>query len=67
MSIPLRKSYEITGYIVSINGTDNTIFCVECFKNNMPIGAETPIFLDSEWDYQPTCDYCNEKIEVSII
>jgi len=63
----LRKSYEITGYSVSIYGDDNTIFCVKCFEDNMPIGAETPIFLSDEWDINPICEYCGKKIDISLI
>jgi len=33
----------------------------------MPVGAETPIFLGDEWDNPPVCEYCDEKIDITLI
>ncbi len=41
----------------------------EAFKDfkKTYLAERHPIFLDSEWDYTPTCDACNETIDVSLI
>ena len=70
--IPLRKCYEVTGYVVS----DCIPLCPNCFEEFkeqqqngiQPHNEQTnPIFLDSEWDYQPCCDWCKEEIDCNVI
>lgn len=62
MNIPLRKSYEITGYAHG----DGFAICTDCVK---PQETENlaPITLGSEWDSPPTCDRCNEMIDVNCL
>lgn len=51
------KDYDIVGYIENAD-----IYCPNCAKNK-----SIPIFAGSEWDYQPYCCNCQEKIDVSVI
>lgn len=64
-----RKTYEVTGY-----ACDGQIYCPRCFEDvKYSISVEhhidqiSPVFLSEEWDYQPTCDICNEPIDVTVI
>jgi len=57
-----RKSYEVIGYTTE-NGTCLCIECTEKLFDSCFIEDKlSPIFLDSEWDYQPTCDHCLTKV-----
>jgi len=70
--IPLRKTYEVTGYVIR----ECVPLCPSCYEDfikEQQTGlqphneSEKPIFLGDEWDYQPVCDWCHEEIDVSII
>lgn len=39
---------------------DGEIYCVECLPKNINEEDINPIFVDSEWDYIPSCCECNE-------
>ncbi len=62
-----RKSFEVTGYTTE----DGSVLCVDCMDelDELIKAAHSfpPIFLDSEWDYPPTCDHCFEAIDCSVI
>lgn len=49
-----------------INYDYSFIVCLDCYDKNTEIYTEEPIFLNSEWDYFPSCEWCNEKIEEGI-
>ena len=68
-----RKSYEVTGYttedggILCIDCTEQTGSCIKTMELVRESNDLLPIFLDSEWDYQPTCDHCFSKIDCSVL
>jgi len=62
MNIPLRKSFEITGY----THEDGFAICTDCVKPQ-EIENLAPITLGSEWDSPPSCDRCHEMIEVNCL
>lgn len=65
----MRKTYEVTGYTHS---DGYALCCKHADYGNMDddnnIGGKVQaIFLGDEWDYTPTCDVCNEEIDVTVI
>jgi hypothetical protein len=50
------KSFDVVGY----TDGDGGVYCPGCAADpeNM-----NPIFVDSEWDYYPTCDACQGVID----
>jgi len=65
MLIPLRKSYEITGYAHE----DGFAICVDCATPEEKDERKGlyPITLGDEWDSPPSCDRCNEHIEINCL
>lgn len=53
-NLPLRKSYEIVGYI-----TDVAVQCVDCTHH---LFREEPIFLDGAEGI--LCDVCGEELDL---
>ena len=51
-----RKTYEYDAITV-----DASVICVECAEEEGIEGH--PVFIDSEWDYYPSCDKCGCVIE----
>lgn len=60
-----RKSYEITGY--ALEGETFCINCIEGYYTAKMIETFNPIFLSSEFDFQPSCFHCIEKIDINLI
>lgn len=55
------KSYDVLGCVPADSAC---VFCKGCCPS--PDTCETEhgaVFADSEWDYVPTCDRCQEPIE----
>lgn len=51
-------SYDVVGYAY-----EGYVLCPSCAINSE---NDSPIFTSSEWDSFPTCDVCNEPLEVSL-
>lgn len=39
---------------------DGAVYCTECVPEGVKDEEVDPIFADSEWEYEPTCDECGE-------
>ena len=73
--MPLRKSYEITGYADTENGVAYCLNCVDVKGEDLLEGAMgtpedkfDPIFLGDEWDAPgPACNNCFKLIEITPI
>ncbi len=57
------KSFDFEAYTMS----DGTVVCLDCIRESGECSRQIeeaggfPIFVGSEWDCYPTCDYCGEK------
>ena len=70
-----RKSYEVTGMVVYIDGGKSYfVWCKNCYDKNIDdvrkkhgLTRDSPIFYGSEVDYKMTCEDCKETIDVANI
>lgn len=70
-----RKSYEVTGIVVYIDGGKSYfLYCKQCYddlindiRKKHGLTRDVPIFLSSEFDYEPVCEQCKEIIDCEVI
>ena len=61
------KSTTIIFYVLTKNYNYSFVVCLNCYDDkDTKEYTETPIFIGSEWDYFPSCEWCNEKIKGGI-
>ena len=54
-------------YVLTENYKDSFVVCIDCYHDNdKEEYNETPVFIGSEWDNFPSCEWCNKKIKEGV-